>query len=459
MTLWESCGWTLGRAILVAIAAWPICRLLETSLRTSATRVQKPVLAILAVLFLFPELLTAFAWMPWVAGRPAVAEVGCAVLLWCRAIPIGVAALLVGPPTAESGPSRFLSQELARESPIRGQYRWRRFRGELRRVAPALVLMGLVTFQEFELAALFKTVSWTDWLFVAQARGLELGAAARQVVLPVAIQLVALFVLVWSSRANSASEPDVDPGEQSRWRLAGGVVLIPLFLLVLLPLVLLAPAVVEGLSVWWQQPGRLRGMSLEMVSGLSASLVASMGALWVAGRLLDGLGSTWGRFWLIAGLLPGLCGALALAMALQGLFLLPGLQTVYGTPLPWVIGLTLWLLPRAALLQWWTRRSLEQPAVVVAEQLPDGGRRDRVLWRMRDRPRFLAGACLVYWGYLDLTLASMLAPAAMTPGIVRLYNFMHYGRSTMLSVEAITILLVPVAIAGLVLGCLSLRRG
>ncbi|OYW27562.1 MAG: hypothetical protein B7Z47_06575 [Chthoniobacter sp. 12-60-6] len=69
---------------------------------------------------------------------------------------------------------------------------------------------------------------------------------------------------------------------------------------------------------------------------------------------------------------------------------------------------------------------------------------------MVEQPRFLAVAALVYWGYLDLTIAYLLAPAGMPSGVVRLYNFMHFGRTAALSAEAAMLLVGPFLIAALV---------
>jgi len=66
-----------------------------------------------------------------------------------------------------------------------------------------------------------------------------------------------------------------------------------------------------------------------------------------------------------------------------------------------------------------------------------------LLWDLQGELRFLAIAMLVYWGYLELTLAYLLSPSGMTSGVVRLYNFMHFGRTSALSAEAAVLLLTP----------------
>ena len=73
-------------------------------------------------------------------------------------------------------------------------------------------------------------------------------------------------------------------------------------------------------------------------------------------------------------------------------------------------------------------------------------RRSSLLWHLRDQPQFLAMSLLWYWAYCDLPSAYMLAPSGMASGLVRLYNFMHFGRSAALSAEALVFFGIPVVV-------------
>ena len=57
---------------------------------------------------------------------------------------------------------------------------------------------------------------------------------------------------------------------------------------------------------------------------------------------------------------------------------------------------------------------------------------------------------LCYWAYCDLPTAYLLAPTGMASGLVRLYNFMHFGHSAAMSMEAAIVMLLPLALWGLV---------
>jgi ABC-type Fe3+ transport system permease subunit len=71
------------------------------------------------------------------------------------------------------------------------------------------------------------------------------------------------------------------------------------------------------------------------------------------------------------------------------------------------------------------------------------GRARRLLWELRARRRFLVLFLLCCWGYFDLTASAVLAPPAMTPALVRLYNLMHYGRMAALSAMVCAVFCVP----------------
>ncbi|MEK6260857.1 MAG: hypothetical protein AABP62_19835, partial [Planctomycetota bacterium] len=182
-------------------------------------------------------------------------------------------------------------------------------------------------------------------------------------------------------------------------------------------------------------------------------------------------------------LLPGLLGSLLLSLGAVALFQISWLRPLYDTPLPWVLALTLWLLPRAAVLQLWLDATRPSEAVHLAEMLggrraEGGGRKDgakqgvipscpsplgprpsALLWRLRDQPQFLAISLLCYWAYCDLPTAYLLAPTGMASGLVRLYNFMHFGRSAALSAEACLFFVAPLVSVGIVLLVVRWWRG
>ncbi len=451
---WEgSLGWSLLRAQLVVAVAGPLAvRWHHAWHAAGGGRPWRG--GLLATLFLCPELLIGYAYAPWVAGLPLRAEMACAVLLIFRVLPVGMVALALTPPPTVSASARHAQRWMAPRAWRLALRLW--WSGPAAAYGPAWLLMGLVAFQEFELAALLKAVSWTDWLFVQQVGGLSLTASLRLSVGPIVGQLAVIGLLLAGMHAGDRESVAVVP-RRGTPRLGWGddLLLIGGFgLVVLLPLVHLLLRVPEGLEPLLRPSWRQGGLIRELVSGTGMAVLSSM--------LAWGLVGLWPRRgpaalrWLgLIGLVPGLLGSLLLGLGLVALFQQPGLRGWYGTPGVWLIGQTLWLLPRAVLLRRYLeprRSSSEQAARQLAER---GDPRQqtmgrRLLWRLIDQPRFFGIATLVWWAYLDLTTAYLLAPVGMSSGVVRLYNFMHFGRTAALSAEAAVLLGGPLLIGGLV---------
>jgi hypothetical protein len=302
-------------------------------------------------------------------------------------------------------------------------------------------------------------LSWTDWLFVSQVAGQTLGASLRAALWPALCELIGICLVLVCVRG-SASGGTIDesdrPVEAGASTVAWSYIATAWLLLIFVPLVQLASGLPAGFVQLAAQRLRWMGLCREIAVGLSVSLTAAAIA-WIIGlrvacRLAGAASAK--RHAKVAGVialavcLPGLLGSLILGLIVLAVFQRSWLSALYDTPLPWVLGLTLFLVPRAVLLQVWSGAS-PRSAIHLAELLEsscDGSQRQagaRLLWDLRDQPRFLAVALLTYWGYLELTLAYLLAPTGMTSGVVRLYNFMHFGRTSALSAEAAVLLFTP----------------
>jgi hypothetical protein len=140
--------------------------------------------------------------------------------------------------------------------------------------------------------------------------------------------------------------------------------------------------------------------------------------------------------------LPGLLGALVLALLVVGLFQLPGLRWLYDTPVPLVAGLVLLLAPLALLLRWLVRATEHGSALHLARMAKDR----ELIWELSTKRKFWVVVLLFCWGYFDLTASAILAPVGMTPVFVRLHNLMHYGQSAVLSAMVLAAFAVPVAL-------------
>lgn len=468
MTFGAAVGGSLLRAMLAAVVVWPICLSLAAWLQRAEGSARRRRLWLVAGPFLFPELLVGYAAAPWVAGRPVLAEIVCGGLLALRVVPVGVVAGLLTPPATLSDSAlhcRRLALRTARDwcALVRCL-----LAGPVVRALPALGLVLLVSFQEFELAALVRAVSWTDWLFVAQVGGLSLGGAWAAALAPTIAQTAGLLLIVWTarrldvarlSRGPLASGEEWRPRRRDDW-LSWGYLAVAWSVLIVWPLATLGGGLPAGLLQLFGQPLRLGGLLRELLVGLSASVVAAVAALALARRLTEPHAAARLAGWRLAAVValcvPGLSGSLILSLSLLAVFQSPALSVLYDTPLAWVLGLTLFLFPRALLCEAWRRQSGGDASTALAQILQTAGdvaqRRQgsALLWRLTGEPHLLSLGMLVYWGYLDLTTSYLLAPTGLPAGVVRLYNFMHFGRTAALSAEAALLLLTPLAAGGLI---------
>ena len=446
------CFWTLIRSLLTALFAWPVCWRLERGLRGGTHHAA--LMLLLALPFLMPELLLGYLIAPLVAGLPWRSELALNAILFLRSVPVGVIALRATPPSLLS-PAALHLRKLSCRS---WQDRWELWRcylhGPIRRALPALGLMFLIAFQEFDAAAMLGAVSWTDRLFVEHATGLSLAESWRLLLLPLAVQIVVLLTIVWSlaglSRDEAASEYE-SPIRPGTIRFAWVYAAIACLIGVAWPLGLLSRDLVAGWKWLTTQPTAGKTLMREIGNAGLVGLVAGLAA-WTFVRALLDRRTAWG--WMMACSLPGLCGGLTASLALLWLSTRSVLHAASATPLFWVLALIVWLIPRALLLQLWLARQSEPAAMHLVELLRRSPRENqrrsarRWFWQWRIEPQVAACGLLCYWAYLDLTSAALLSPPGMASVVKRLYNFMHFGHSAAMSMEAAIVMLLPLALWG-----------
>jgi len=435
--------------------------MIERQLRGLSDRVRTPTLAVLLAPFLFPELVVGYAYRPLTLSMPDAAEWLCSGLLFLRVVPIGVVTLLASPADVVSAAAIHTRRLLQRTHSITERWRlWQCYwQGPVRRSLPAVGLMSIVAFQEFELAALLQTASWTDWFVAAQRVGLDQSIMQQQTWIPVAMQVPLLFAALfwlWRSQTTDFEQREQsisDPGTAAQ-------AVVGLYLLAACGAGCVYPSGVimwnlpGGLGLLARQPSQALGLGREMIIAIAISLLAGL-TTWIVARfwVSRNNGGAVRLATLVTMLLPGLFGSLLLSLGMVAAFQFAWFRPVYDSPIPWVLALMVWLLPRAALLRLWLMVTTPGESVHLAGLMastpsnPRGaepssrsgqrrGQSSALLFRLRDQPQLLAIGLLCYWAYLDLPTAYLLAPSGMTSGLVRLYNFMHFGRSAALSAEA-----------------------
>ena len=173
-SLAAECWWTLARTVMLCLLAWPVIVGIERWLRGLSEAGRPFAFTLLLTPFLFPELLVGYAYRSTALAAPKWAEFLCASLLFVRIVPVGVVALMASPATIVSPSAIYCRLMLLRANP-QAPLHWRQLiwcylNGPIRRALPALGLMSLVASQEFELAALLQTASWTDWFIAGRTR-------------------------------------------------------------------------------------------------------------------------------------------------------------------------------------------------------------------------------------------------------------------------------------------------
>ena len=479
MSLASACWWTLARTILVCMVAWPLCVGVERWIRRVSDGWRPVAFGLLLAPFLFPELLVGYSYRNLALSSPRLAEGLCLGLLLFRIVPVGVITLNASP-SALASYSAIHCRWLLWQANLRSRREAWQFvlclwHGPIRRALPALGLMSLVAFQEFELAALLQTASWTDWFIAAQRVGLDRREMLMQSMWPVLMQLPLIAgVIYWTVREHDSGAEQNDELASSGafdW-VAKSYLALAVVCGCLIPMGFLSSNLFGGIKLIASQRSQLTGLLHEMVIAAAVSVCAGVTAWSISRWLTSNRDRAWFRNGLRGFLLPGLAGSLLLSLATGALFQQSWLRPFYDTPLPWVLVLIVWLLPRAVVAQLWIRSTSQTEGIHLAEllaqsELPIQGttneagdktstrtpvRRTSLLrFRLRDQPRRLAIGLLCYWAYLDLSSAYLLAPSGMSSGLVRLYNFMHFGRTSALSAEATLFFGFPIIAAWLVL--------
>ncbi len=463
-------GWSVLRTVLAATLAIVIGRfLLNWARRCDSTRWRPVWLAGLVVPLLVPELLVGFTYRltaQQLTASPWGAELLYFLLLLIRGIAVCVLVLLLLPRSAVTSESLHSWTLLAGG----GRRHWRnllklQLTGPWRSSIVAWCLTALVTFQDFETAALIQVdshpVVWTVWLFDAVAGNQTLGQSLRRIVAPVLFEILLLVPgLLLIVRQNESAEPlrtqmtgpdDRDPGRSRIMRAVAVLVTLSALAAVIgRPLWVSLPELPGGLAFLWRDvPGVLK----QQLSTFGFSAVAAAIALSTAVLL-----RRWNRPGAVCCcLLPGLAGSLVLSLILLWLFQRPLLVPLWDTWLPLLLGQSLLLLPRAWVLLLILELTVAPQSLHSAQLLLSGNRRQRqtglrLLWILSRLRWLIVAAVLCHWATWDVTTASILRPVSVDPVATRLYQEMHFSRTESLTALSAVTLLFPFAVAAAAVG-------
>jgi len=459
-------GWGVaaGRGVLIATAGLLVALPLSRLLLDGRNRIRHLAWILVLLPFLTPALLIGYAYATHSCVAlldPTGKEILYMVLLCMRVTPVGAMALAL------------LPRPLTPEACFCYKLAAKRNRCRCMRSIPAHLLFGLqgpalprvtagtllflLAFGEFEMASLLGIKTWTVTLFDAQTGGLPLGESFRLVKIPLLVEgtsLLLLFGLVLRKlcRSEEGSRPEEGPRSGIQSILLWSYLALSLALLVAVPGFLVLIDLIKGLALLGSSFTLWKEVAASVLLGGSTAILAFLLAASATRKKKISVA--------LLGILslPGLLGPLVLGLAVLSLFQASFLSRVYDTPIPLLLALTLLLLPFALVLRLALIASTPAECVHLAVLLRRGAsfnirRSSRdLLWKLKTRKFALVIFLLFCWGYFDLTASALLAPSDMTPVHVRLYNFMHYGRSAVLSAMVAVVTLLPVFLALLGVG-------
>ena len=474
MSLEVECGWTLLRALAVALVATPLVMLLTVAIQGAPPRMRCWQVLALAVPFLTPGFVVGYSYSNLtldLVRTPILNELFYDLLLLIEVAPAGVLLLWMAPPPP-LGPTarwciRLTGQQRLQQAASCGRLRQLCY-GPVRNLVPAFGLMALLVFHEFEIASLFRVIaggrltpaSWSNALFELIALQ-QLGQTSPWDLwkfgwLPLGCSLILLtpvLLLAWTAIGRDGKMPPAPGSGRSPAASRAAFLWLTAALLLgtIIPLASLVQDGVPGLSSLWGENRHQLGRTLAHAgrSLLPAILVASIaagGALWLLKHKRLGL--------LLLLAIPGLLGGLVLGLVLT--FCVLALAEPLGlghSVAGLVLGQALWLLPRAALLLVLLAVVPRRESMHLArllQQAPAGPQRTagwQLVWQLAGRRLAWMIGLLCWWAYLELTLNELLAPPEWLSVAHRMYQQMHFGRNAALSSTTLVVILAPLAVA------------
>ena len=350
-----------------------------------------------------------------------------------------------------------------------------RLKAGLLRNLPVFGIVFLLTMQEFEIASLLQIPAWTVHLFDSQAGGMNSMTVLRQLVLPVSVQAAVLLPLIWWGMASSRNliPRRTLNDESSRTSSRPGVVIAVVASVLTwgVPLCVVCLSGLAGIAGVLRNEILIRSTFLDLMAAMAIA-VPCAGLSLVLSRKLGGIvrrrESGQHRFvrrlqpaLLSLFVVPGLFGSLAVSIVVLSVIQFSPLTELRPTVWPLAFALIVFLVPRAlvltALLPAFRRSESSHLATLLSESSQPARTNAAVSlkWWYECRPLFLVAALLFYWSLANLTAAALLCPPTIpllsfdgniVPLPVRLYKFIHQGRTATLSVMALLSVVVPLVV-------------
>lgn len=475
MSFYDVFAWTLLRSLAAAVLAVPMSVLLARLVQQATGRSRFWWMLFVFCPLVAPDLVIGYGYRSFelsLLHRPGLNHCFYFVLVLLKFLPAAAVVRICSPPDPVSKAALHCARLVGGGVTAKRQDRPMSLQAEWLRHIPVFGIVFLLSMQEFEIASLLQIPAWTVHVFDAQAGGLNLAATLRLLVGPVIVQAIVLVPLLWWGIANSVA---IVP----RWRSADcvsgsrrwlGVTITSLAALLTwaIPLVTVAQSGLSGIGGVLENRVLLRSTFLDLASAIALAIPCAILSLILARKVMqifhndDAAQSKFAKavssVLLLLIVVPGLFGALAVSIAILVATQHPPLLELRTTAWPMATALVVFLVPRAIILAVLLPVFRRSESTFLATLL--GKSRDRtrlgnaanLKWWFECRPMFLVMAVLFYWCLANLTAAAILCPPTIplfsfdgniVPLPVRLYKFIHQGRTAALSVMAVLSVLVP----------------
>ncbi|QDT42962.1 hypothetical protein Pan241w_30570 [Gimesia alba] len=464
MSLATACGVTVLRSFCISIIGVFLSGHVSRIVEAGYSRRSLFLFTLILVPLLMPELIVAYAWQLIslkLVHYPFLIELLYSSLVLLKVVPVGIICFCLSPPSAISPEADFIRKSV--RSPVaqitKPRSQWNFFLWKtVIRTFPIGALLFLLSFQEFEMASLLYQDSWTVWIFDAQAGGVPVNQTLSFISGPLLIELILItgVILLLSRLKNqpALNQPFQRPNiSRVSTILSWGYVLAAFFLIGFVPFIFIGWGGVHALGSLLQNQLQLRGTLQESAWGLVYGLTSGIAAWGLANIFFATKQSSQIKILGCLCCLPGLCGALTLALLIASLLLTNYGYWLYDTPLAIILAMVLFLFPRAVFLKLIFLPQTKNDALYLARLLSRSKHKTQalkgvqLLWSVNGKMQYWAIAILAFWAYWNVTLSSILAPNKAQPSTVRLYNLMHYGQNSMLSGITFLSLCIPVCVS------------
>ena len=358
MSLATACGVTVLRSFCISILGVILSSRLARMVEAGYSRRSLFLFTLILVPLLMPELIVGYTWRLIslrLVHYPILIELIYSSLVLLKVVPVGIICFCLSPPSAISPEADFIRKSV--RSPMaqitKPLSQWNFYLWKIMlRTLPIGALLFLLSFQEFEMASLLYQDSWTVWIFDAQAGGVPVNQTLSLMTGPLLIEFVlitAIILLLSRLKNQSALNPPFQLPEISRVStiLSWGYVFAAFFLVGLLPFLFIGWGGVIASGSLLQNQLQLWGTLQESAWGIVYGMTSGIAAWGLANYFFAPKKSSRIRILGCICCLPGLCGALTLALLIASLFLTNYSYWLYDTPLAIFLGMVLFLFPRA----------------------------------------------------------------------------------------------------------------